>query len=299
MRQRVGQTVALLVVLTCCGAAVGNTASAQEYSRGVLEASPVLPRDSVGVLYAGIRQWMSQQTSGVSPEMLAPVREDLYRVIQSVVLYTTAELEVPHLSGSDNGAEMFNLATYLGVYGAGLVAADLVQDSTMQLAPALLPEPPFELSYERPLFHLVSEAYSVSFPYYFMPWAIQRSPPEGGSLDVVIISTLHGRHVSAARTSQGTIMLVGSPTGSAADLAAQWRANLGALDVGACADPDWPAGPVVSHVCGVTAEGVQVEMGALAAPEEGAVVFVYSGLEGTYEANRPHFLTFLETFSWR
>jgi len=299
MRQRVGRPVVLLLGLACCGAVVGDEASAQEYSRAVLETSAVLPRDSVGVLYAGIRQWMSQQTGGVSPEMLAPVREDLYRVIQSVVLYTTVDLETPHLTGSDNGAEMFNVATYLGVYGAGLVAADLVQDPTMELAPALLPEPPFELNYERPLFHLASEAYSVSFPYYFMPWVIQRSPPGDGSLDVVIVSTLHGRHVSAPRTSQGTIMLVASPMGSATDLAAQWRGNLGVPDVGPCGGPDWPVGPVVSHVCGMTAQGVQVEMGALAAPEEGGAVFVYSGLEGTYEANRPHFLTFLETFSWR
>lgn len=276
-----------------------KSAEAQEFDRAVLEASPFLPVDSIAVIYSAIREWTESQTSGIDPQQAVRAREDLYRVIQSLIWYTTIETGQTHLTGSDNAAQVFDLATYLGVYGAGLVARDLALDPALDLAPPLLPEAPLSLSYTRPHYSLESAAWwGVEFPYYFMPWLLERGPPEGGSVEFSVISTLHGTHVTAPRTSQATIMILASKLLEPQELARTWRAKLGVPETATCPEDDWPIEGVTNHACHFNADGIRVEMGMLTSTQ-GGVLFIYSGLDGTYQSNRSHFISVLRTFSWR
>jgi hypothetical protein len=103
---------------------------------------------------------------------------------------------------------LFDLATYLGAYGAGLVAADLAQNPSWELAPPILPESPLSLTYEAPLYELGSErGWSVRSPYYFMPWAAAEGDQ---GVQFIALSTLHGSEGAGLGVSQATIRLVTS-----------------------------------------------------------------------------------------
>lgn len=284
----------LIALLGLCAPAI----SGQTFDRQVLASSPVLPPDSVGIVHAGIRHWMSQQSGAVPPEYLPPVREDLYRVIQSVIWHTTESLGTTELRGSDNAATLFDLATYLGVYGAGLVARDLAESDDLELASPLLPTSPMRMQYSRPLFELAWDGgWAVSFPYYFMVWGADVAPADAGGTGFVAISTLHGRHTVAPRTSQATILMVTTRETGTEEFSVEWRRNLGIPDEAMCEADDWPI--VATHrACHENLEGVMVEAGILTSAW-GSVLLVYSGLGGTFEANRPHFHAFLESFHWR
>lgn len=269
--------------LVALGLAAAHPVSAQPYSPEVLQRAPALPQDSLEFFISQLEPWLEDQREGISPEAAVALREPLYRVIQTLVQEESLDEASNH-----RVAMLFDWASSLGVFGAGLVAADLAPDEPSYRSRAVLPEPPFTLTYERPLFTLTSEnAWRIRFPFYFMPWAMGLSP-EMGEGEFVALSTLHGP--SEPQASQATILIVGVQGEDPSDLLELWRPRLGIPESANCDADDWPI-EGVGHACH-SMERINVETGVVRS-QWGSLLLVFSGLEGTFEANRSHFLALL------
>lgn len=272
-------------------------ANAQEFDPSFVANSALLPADSMGMIYRAVSSWVSQQTLGVDPSLAPGAREDLYRVIASAIHYATEDTATPYLMGSNAGAEMFDLGTYLGVYGAGLVAAALAASPDLGVGEALLPEPPLSLSYSHPIFRLASEqGWSIQFPYYFMPWAMQEAELTGGTAQFVALSTLHAVNTSQPGTSQSTILIIASRDPLNTGFVEAWRTSFAVPAEASCSSEEWHLPDLVDRWCFTHEGGIPTEFGFVE-NDEGTVIIVYSGLPGPYEANRDQFLALLRTFT--
>jgi len=265
----------------------------QGYTTATLR-EPVFDSATVEAEARAIDAWLTANYKKLSPEQMAAPREHLYYLIDSRVkdLYTRERRVFPK-THDPVFETLFSWADRLRVYGGGLVYNALRAPGRPEMPPSMKVPRGFTLTLKDNLLEVRSEAggWSVTVPYYFMIWNINDFTATGGArTQLLALSTGAATDVSPARRSQATLVLMFSPGADAVTVASYWRRRFGIAG---------DAETVPLGVRGLIAQRALDNSSRLYkefvtwAEPQGPFVVTYTGIDGTYQWNRPHFLDFL------
>jgi hypothetical protein len=184
---------------------------------------------------------------------------------------------------------LFRSAVRLGVAGADQVVAALdpaLGGETVQMPAGLT------LSLQTPFFSLASDDHTwvLCFPYYFMPAPVGRQTLNNGVVtELAVVSTLVAPDSGIPGASQATIMIAAAPAADSLRHVAMW---IRLLDVRPVPAPR----PVRAGQWFQSATDIPMRREAVVIrlPQR-VLVIAYSGLPGTFETNRTHFLAVVRT----
>lgn len=271
----------------------GPRAQAQEFDAAPLSTPATLPADGLPPTASGFTRWLETNARTVPVDRQAAVREHLYALI-------SADVKARHAAGyptfppeRDSAlADLFFWGDRLGVFGAYRVARAL-DPLRPRVPPANLVPPIFEISLDTGYFTVrsVEQGWSVRFPFYYMLSAATRQRMgqeyEG---DVLVLSTLFAPNAPPiGGASQSTILVTAIKTADPDGVIGYWLKTLG-VEPRPVADSLAPGGATYR---GFDSAMLMRKEAVVIRLRQGVMIVSYLGLEGTFQANHPHFLDFL------
>ena len=178
----------------------------------------------------------------------------------------------------------------------GTLAYDALRDSNTPPGVTLLPVPgSLSLELDGDTFELASGVgdWSVDFPFYFMVWNLEDFVAKNGMrTQLAGISTGAARHEGVEGHSQATLLLMFSPGADHAAFSSYWTTQFGVAD-------QLPPGTTdlakrKARVLYNPATHLHTEAVLWQTPT-GSFALTYSGIDGTYEWNRAHFVDFFRS----
>jgi hypothetical protein len=265
--------------------------STRPLEKAVIEPAEVL-LDSIA-----FNDWLNANYAKLDAESMPGPREHLYYLIDSQVksIYARDHVVRPVIKNDPTLELLFSWSDRLHVYGGGLVKAAL-KPNALPDAPTVTHVPDgFGLSLRDDMLVLDSKTgqWSVSVPYYFMIWEIGEAvPTDGPKTQVVALSTGAARHVGQEGYSQATVMILFGPGGDEASFTHYWAKQLGFT--GDELEESLDVRSLKSHRRYDETRNMRHEYVTWSAPK-GQFVVAYSGINGTYQWNRPNFLDLLRS----
>ncbi len=287
-RQYLRLLLPTLMALTTPGIANG-----QVFSTAPLLTPSVMPNDSMPGTSRAFLEWLRRADSSTVATRAQQIREHLYGLIAVALKQRFASTQASELpTGDTTLAQLFEWADRFSVPGA----ADVAQAIDARHRSAVTPRPSngFQLSFSAPAFSLATEygKWMVRFPYFFMIGAVTRQRLANGvENDVATLSTLTApNNTTIGGASQATILILSARTSDLPSYVAFWLQQLQIPPTDTVANPIPQATRSYQHFD--PDAGFWKELVALKIPS-GSLVVAYIGLDGTYQANRPHFLDLL------
>lgn len=244
--------------------------------------------------------WLSENLADIAAADVPAAREHLFALIDSLARSRFAAEGVLYAEEDSEDMKMlFSRAEELGAYGGSLVLNQLVgvKEAALQTK---VPPNSFDLTLDGTDFTLTSKlaGWSVSYPYNFMLWTLADfTPPNAERTQSVSMSTGFARHTASREHSQATILLFYSADKDTAWLEKDMRAYYGIPTDAVEAEIELPglaAYKFFNEERNLRVEYLRIDPGET---QEGALVAVYLGIDGTYQWNRPHFLDFLRSLT--
>lgn len=259
--------------------------------------------DNNAVLFQSIRlhDWMDRHHRRFAEEeevRRQRARAKLYNLIDSRAKYIYQQEGTWVLPSSDPVLSMlFYWVDELDIHGGELLVNAL--EPTQYADPkshtkTTLPEH-FTLELHDGLFRLASrDDWSVRYPYSFMLWQVGATRDEVGlPIEIVTLSTGAARDDSELGHSKASLLVVHYPSKrdeNAAERLVRYGGESGAA-VTRKTLGEQPSQYIFDHYTNLHKEAVTVPL------ETGQLVIVYSGRDGSYQWNRPHFADFLKNLS--
>jgi hypothetical protein len=290
--QSLKQTLIAIIIVFVCWPIFANEYAPQEgYSFAPL-VNPIFDYPDVDV--AAFNNWLNSNYSSLTDETMKGPREHLYYLLCSYVsaLYEKDKVVMP--KEHDMILEIiFSWSERLGVYG-GSLAYNQIKNEDKKPMPELMEVPDtFSISLDNDLYSLAttSKAWSVKFPYYFMIGNINDfTATNGMQTQLVSISTGATKDKTKTGRSQGTLMLIYSPSNKFDSFSKYW---LSQFDISSETKLE------KLEVKALKSRSTYDEASLLHKElffwpsEAGSFAVAYLGMDGTYQANRQHFLDFL------
>jgi len=284
--------VALLITFSCSIAASEYTPQ-QGYSFEPLN-NPVFDYAHVVVDVAKFNNWLNANYSKLNAETMKGPREHLYYLLSSYIseLYKRDKVILPKKHDLILQI-LFSWSERLGVYGGSLVY-NQIKSKKMEPIPELMKIPgSFSLSLDNDLYNLKSTTniWSVKFPYYFMIGNMNDFQATNGmKTQLVSISTGASKDNTKAGRSQSTLMLIYSPSNKFKTFKKYWLGQFGI-----------PSGAKTAElgVKNLNSRSIFDNASLLHkeitfwSSETGSFAVAYLGMDGTYQADRQHYLDFL------
>jgi hypothetical protein len=275
---------------------IPSSAGCQDYGSQPLLAPVAYPADGLPVDAKEFMEWLDEAIA--LPDTFA-LREHVYAHIAERVKRRYAEAgSVTPDPGDNLLANLFLWSHRFGVPGSGQVAS-LFDGVPTKSDPGMVADG-FSLTFDPPSFSLVSNnaGWMVRFPYYFMPGVPVRQRTNNGLVtDIALVSTLTAANDEAVGgASQATILMLSAQTTDVPAFAAFWLASVGLQPQDTTSNPVPNA--VKTYRGLVEGSSIWVELVVFEIPS-GALLLVYSGLDGTFQTNYPHFVDLLNTLRVR
>ena len=283
-------------VLLAAGLAGGEEPNPRRPQRGyttTILREPVFDPASLDAEARAIAGWLGANHRKLKADQMT-TREHLYFLIDSRVkdIYAREGRVLPK-TYDPVLATLFSWADSLGVYGGAAVYNALRGPGRPAMTPSLKLPPGLTLTLKDDLLELHSRygGWSVTVPYYFMIWNINDfTATDGVRTQMVTLSTGAVRDNSPARRSQATLALIFSPGADAGTVEAYWRKRFG-ISGDAERVPLGVRGLVGQRTFDKSA---RLYKEFVTWPERpGPFAVLYSGMDGAYQWNRPHFLDFV------
>ncbi len=272
------------------------------YTTSILR-EPVFNESRVLAEAITIDNWLNSNYGKLSYEQKKGPREHLYYLIDSRVkdLYAREGRVLP--KDHDPILELlFSWTERLGVYG-GSIVYNALRSPTSKISKIMTPlmkmPPGISLTLKGDLLVIDSEmsGWTVSVPYYFMISRIHDFTASNGlRTHYVVLSTGTGKHKSQTGHSQATLVLIFSPVVDTARFVTFWKQQFGISD----SDENVSLGVrnLVSQRHRDATSQIYTEITTWT-ERQGSFAVVYSGVNGTYQWNRDHFLDFLRALRTR
>jgi hypothetical protein len=280
--------VVIALIMTTASATAGR----RIYSTAPLK-DPIRDAAANVVEFVKFNNWLNSNLESAPPERRQALKENLFSIIDSHVRQLHAREGTTSPRDSDPIlSECFMWATRMGVPGAEMVLRRLNPQRAQEVAPPAPLPASFKLMLNDEVFVLSSslDAWSVTFPYYFMPYDIREYETTNGLwTQLAIVSTGFARHSDGDGYSQATIMLVFSPAGSTSTFNDFWMEQFGLTVADALPEP-------VKGERAYRRYDPRLKMHSevvFPSTGSGAMAIGYFGIDGTYQWNRPHFEDFL------
>jgi hypothetical protein len=285
-----------LGLLLAAGVAVADEPDQRPPQRGYSTSTlrePVVDPASLDAEARAIAGWLGANHGKPKADQVT-TREYLYFLIDARVkdIYAREGRVFPK-THDPVLATLFSWAEPLGAYGGALVYNALRGPGRPAMTPSMKLPPGFTLALKGDLLELQSRygGWSVTVPYYFMIWDVNDfTPTDGVRTQMVALSTGAVKDNSPARRSQAALALMFSPGADAGTVESYWRKRFG-ISGDAEGVPLGVRGLVARRTLDESAR-LHTEF-ATWMERQGPFAVVYTGVDGAYQWNRPHFLDFL------
>lgn len=258
-----------------------------------------LPEDQLPATTSDFLTWVEQRASTITADQAQAIREHLYALIAADVKSRYARTKSQGIPVGDTTlARLYDWAHRLGTPGAAQVANAILPDPSRPPSPVQTDG--FDLTFTPPVFSLAARAgrWMVQFPFYFMPGLLTHQHLKNElENDIAMISTLTARNTSAVGgASQATILIASAPSDDLPAYTAFWLAQFGLTPHDTMPIPVPQATRAYRSFDAAT--HMWRELVAFQVPS-GSLVVALAGLDGTYQANRPHFIDLLSSLRVR
>lgn len=290
LRQRLFM-LGFITLLPVCGSAQQSVQ--QGYSTAPLR-DPIFDVARVTVETTAINNWLNSNHKSLSYQDMKGPREHLYYLIDSRVKDTFSRTGKIYPSEHDIILEiLFSWAERLGGYGGSLVYNRIRSPKSRELPSQMRTPKGMSIELKDDLLRVqsVDGRWSVGFPYYFMLWNVADFNTKNGlRTQVIALSTGAAKDKSQLGYSQATLLLIFSPGADTNVFVTSWRQQ---LNFRATKEEK------VLPVRGLRAQyrfdsQTQLHTEFVSWTEkQGPFAVAYTGIDGTYQWNRPHFLDFL------
>ncbi len=280
--------VAFLAAIT----ASGSSAQVGNYSDEPIR-SPVFDSAKVVVETVAVNNWLNVNFSKLPPERYQGVREHIHALIDSRIkeIYSRDKSILPKQADPILPV-LFSWAGRLGVYGADVTYQAI--RSTYPVVPPPGPTPPagLRLALKGELLGITSElgGWSVAVPYYFFIFAASDATgTDARRTQTVAVTMGTAPDIAQPGYSQATLVLFFSPKAHSQGFVETWSERFGIKGL-----PRKKVGPTAfeSQSSYDSATRLHKEVVFLSS-DKGSFAVLYSGLDGTYQWNRRHFIDFV------
>lgn len=293
------RSLLILCALLLPAVAAGQSTVQGGYSTQTLR-EPIFTGPQVLAESVKLNNWLVNHYGKLSADRMKGPREHLYYLIDSRVkeIYANSKQVMP--PGPDPVlAGLFGWAERLGVYGGSQIFNRLRSDKAEAQAPGLPLPQGMSVELRKDMLHVESGTggWSVDFPYYFMLWRVgDFTASNQQRMQVIAVSTGASKDKGELGHSQATLMLVYAPDAKLDGLMAYFLKQAG---IKAEAEQKDVGMNKLRSRYQYNAE-TKVHSELVGWPTaRGALVVMYSGLDGAYQWNRPHFLDFLRAIQTR
>jgi hypothetical protein len=242
----------------------------------------------------GINNFLHKEHAQLHDGQRQGAREHLHALVDSRVKQLYAKNgSLPPPQPDPTLAMLYSWAGRLGVYGADLIYPKVKGTYPVQPPPGPITPAGFDLALlgESLVLSSVAGGWRVSMPYHFFIFALESATaPDGVRTEAVAFSTGTAPGLARPGYSQATVGLVFVHDADKAKFEEQWLDRLQIPPNTALA----PIGPTKYQSRSAYDPLTRLHKEFVYVPvEKGALAVFYSGLDGTYQANRAHFLDFL------
>jgi hypothetical protein len=242
----------------------------------------------------GINNFLGKEYLRLQNQQRQGAREHLHALIDSRVkqLYAKDKTLLPPKS-DPSLAMLYSWAGRLGVYGADLIYAAV--KGMYPVEPPSGPKPPtgidIALIAENLVLSSATGGWQATIPYHFFVFTLENGTASDGRLtEAVVISTGTAPDTAPPGYSQATVALVFVHDADKTDFESQW---LERLKIPASAELR-PIGLTRYESRTAYDQPSRLHKEFVYVPtEKGAVAVFFVGLEGTFQANRAHFIDFM------
>ena len=260
------------------------------FQRAVFDQARVLA-ESVEV-----NNWLNANYRTLSPQQAQGVREHVHALIDSRLKEQFAVSHSLALKPDPVLAILYSWATRLGVYGADDIFQVVRGSSPLQSMGGRAPPPGMVVSLNGEALELSSPGkWSVSVPPSFFVFDLRNGVEPGGqSTQAAVIAMGTAVDVSPPGYSQATVGIIYTENSTPAAFAATWAARFGvpqSVSAEEIQGSIYKSRAVYDPNTRLHKEVVFIE-----APKA-SIAVLYSGLDGTYQWNRPHFVDFLNNLN--
>lgn len=269
-------------------------ADAADYAEEPYKASAI---DSAQALVeaVGINNWLNANYTRMSPDQVQGAREHLHALVDARVkeLYARDGVLLPK-KPDPILAMLYAWAGRLGVFGADAVYPAL--KGSYVVVPPRGPQPPKGLAITLAGDHLVISSsagqWQASVPFHFFVFVLSSaSVPDSGHTEAAAISTGSAPDIARPGYSQATLALFFMQGADIKSFETDWAERLQIP----LESEQTPVGQTkfISRRAFDASTRLHKEV-VFIPSRKGSFAVLYSGLDGTYQTNRPHFLSFLQ-----
>ncbi len=285
-----------LAVFACLLRASIASAAMQDYSDKPLR-EPVFDFASTLTESVRLNNWLLANRESLAPERVQGIRERLHALIDARIKHIYQERQQILPAQPDAILPiLFSWTGILGVYGAEQAYSAVRGGYPGTLSGAKPTPSGFKFTREGDMVKLESTAgdWAARFPYYFFVFGLGESAGWTGTWSQgVAISMGTAKIKDAPGYSQATLLIAHTRGVDPALFQTYWRDQFG---ISATAVREkLGASQIESQRAFDPAAGMHKEVVFLK-NANGQIALAYSGLDGTYQWNRPHFLDFVRTF---
>ena len=243
---------------------------------------------------AALKTWLDTNGPKLTYEQMQAPREQLYYLIgERVKQVYAAEHRILPSRRDPVLQALFVNADNLGVFGGSQIFGALKDPGAADMPRRANMPPGLGLKLDGDLLRVRSDlGWSFAVPYYFMIWNVADQRTPAGRRQLVVVSTGTAADGSPLGHSQATLMFFFSPDDLGKMSDDFLRNGLRVL----AGTPSQPLGVrdlMSEHTFN---ESLKLHTEATSwARGSGSYLVAYSGNDGTYQSNRPHFLDFLRS----
>jgi hypothetical protein len=282
----------ILTSTVLIAAALGCATATAQYAAAPFHVQALEPARAL-VESVRINNWLHQNYSRMDQRQTQGAREHLHALIDAQVKQSYAKQNVFEPPRPDDTlAILYSWAGRLGVYGADLVYTAVKGTYPVPVIPSPRPPPGFDISLIRESLLLSSAdgQWRATVPFHFFIFTVNTSAPGVKKTEFIVISTGTAPDAAPPGYSQATIALVFVHGGGGAEFEREWAERL-QIPMNAALNPIGFT-RYRSRAAYDSATRIHKEL-VYAPTAKGAFAIFYSGLDGTYQTNRPHFLDFM------
>ncbi|MFH1670487.1 MAG: S-layer homology domain-containing protein [Patescibacteria group bacterium] len=261
----------------------------------LLENEPVMEYAKAIVGSTIVNNWLAANYSEIHSGELLQYQEELYKIIDSIIKKHYREKQNHY---NFNGADililsqMFSWGEHLSLWGAELVGEYFasLRDGKKPEEKLITTREPFNIELEFPYYRISSTTggWSVIFPYYFMISSVQEfANTEGANTQLLNLSTLFKKHTHDNSSSQGSIMFVYNKESNSVDFKTFWLERFGMNESSHNEEKG-------SYYYFDSGSNMHTEV-KFFSNSNGNFLFAFLGMPGSYEANRIHYINFIDS----
>ena len=264
------------------------------YSNETL-TNPIFNAAEVAVRTAQFNNWLNQNHSKITAERLPQLREHLFYLIDSHV--KNSFLKNATISPKEDlvMSMLFSWAEKLQVYGGNQIYNATKTKKTPEVA-SIFPAPEaYSIKLNDWHFSITPKTGNWLFkvPFYFMPLSLQEfTAANGQETQFVMVSTGVARHNQGTGYSQATLALMYTPENDKEQFQEFWKKTWNIS--GSALEKNIRGTGLKSYSIFDDKTKIHVEYTEVPT-SNGSLAVVYSGIDGTFQHNRQHFIDFLNT----